>query len=405
MLASVPAPAAQARITVSISSVVYSRIHLSQHGKGHKYSMSDQIKAKKNSFPKIFLWGMGIFLLVCSGLLFLLWYLPLDPVSPPSTQLGKEPTFDDVLASGNAKCLFLFRRENKIITTDIYGGNEKVVFDIVTATNNVNSELLDNESISPDGRLLAINYFNERNLSDYWHPPIGKLIFFDIENGVIENIPTVLDGFEFDWITPVHWLNSDVFLVKMHRFPGKDMFSEEVRFLRYDLKSLQSFQVIEFSPCSLTTTMKSDSHVLLLASDCDFVTESTIYAIDINGKRLATHDEFVFFEKCISEWQLGENCDKYLSTYEVAKIRTDSVTGNMVDGFGRWYDNNWYRDNIYLNDKLVRISDGWVEFDPVWDPGLDLFTWDEGYQTYQMDSKGHYRYWYDGKYIGKVPRK
>jgi len=351
---------------------------------------------------------MGIFLLVCSGLLFLPWYLPLDPdpVSPPATQLGKEPAFDDLLVSGNEKWLFLFRKENKIIATDIYGGNENVVLDIVTATNNAKSELLNSESISPDGSLLAVSYFNKRNESDYWRPAIGELIIFNLKNGTVENIPTSLEGFEFDSGSPVYWLSFNVILVKMHRFPGGNASSEEVRYLRYDLQNIESFQVIEFSPCSLTTTLKSDSHVLLLASDCDFVTESTVYAIDIRGKRPATHDEFVYFNQYYSDCRQNESCIQNLSSKDGSRIKVEPVTGDVFDGYGRWYENNRFRNYLYIDNKLVRVTD--VGGDEIfWDSDLKLFVWSEtDYQYYYMDNQGHYRYWYKSfyYYIGKVPR-
>jgi hypothetical protein len=366
--------------------------------------MSNQVKKQRFSFRKLILWGTGIFLLVCSVSPFLLWYLPLDPVSPPATQLGKEPAFDELLASDDKKWSFLFRKENKIVATDIYGGNEKVVLDITTATDNVNSRLLYSESISPDGRLLAVNYSNERDLSDHWDPIIGKLIVFDLRNSKVENIPTSLDGFEFDWTSPVYWLSSSIMLVKMDRPLGKDMFSEEIRFLRYDLQSIESFQVIEFNPCSFTATMKPDTHVLLLASDCDLVTQSAIYAIDTQGKRFATVDEAAYFKKFYFDCDREESCMQNLSSKDGPLIKVEPVTGDMVDGFGRWYDNNWYRDYVYLNDKPVRVSDGWIEFDPVWDSELRLFTWNEGYQTFQMDNQGNYRFWFPGIYVGKIPK-
>jgi hypothetical protein len=368
--------------------------------------MSDQIRNKKFSFLKGFLSGMGIFLLVCSGSLFLLWYMPLDPdpVSPPATQLGKEPAFDYLLASENEKWLFLFTRENKIMTTDIYGGNEKVVLDITTATDNVNSELLNRESISPDGRLLAVNYFNERDESGYWHPPVGKVIIFDLKNGTVKNIPISLDGFEFDWNSPVYWLSSDVILVKMHRFPGGTASSQEVRYLRYDLQNLESSQVIKFDPCSLTTTLKLDSRVLLLASDCDFVTQSTIYAIDIRGKRSATYDEFVYFNRYHTDCRWNESCIQNLSSRDGSRIKVEPVTGDVYDGYGKWYENNRFRNYLYIDNKLARVTDlGGDEI--FWDSDLKLFVWSEiDYQYYYMDNQGHYRFWYDGKYIGKIPR-
>ena len=164
--------------------------------------------------------------------------------------------------------------------------------------------------------------------------PSVSSIIFNLKTGEVENIPTSLEGFEFDAGSTIYWISSDVILVKMHRFPGGDAFSEEVRYLRYDLQNIESFQVIEFSPCSLKTTLKSDSHVLLLASDCDFVTESTIYAIDIIGKRLATHDEFVYFNRYHTDCRWNESCIRIFKIRDGSRIK--SRTGN-----GRCFRRLW----------------------------------------------------------------
>jgi hypothetical protein len=73
----------------------------------------------------------------------------------------------------------------------------------------------------------------------------------------------------------------------------------------------------------------------------------------------------------------------------------------LLDGRFEYY--NYGRDYIYLNGKLVRITDielGWF----LWDSDLQLFIFNEGYQDhwFHMDIYGHYRFWYEGEYIGKI---
>ena len=368
--------------------------------------MTNQTQEKKKfTVRKLVLWGTGLSLLICSVAILLFWNLPFDPKSPPATELGTEPDFDSLLENGNRNWLFLFNTGNQIIETDIYGDNERVMLDIVRVTQNSNSELLSDFSISPNGKLLAANYFNERDSSDQWNQPIGKIVVVDIKTGRIVDVPILLGGYEFDWTTPVYWLSSEDFLVKMHRYLGNDSSSEDVVFLLYDLQDIASPQKIEIDHCGVTAVTKDDSNILLLTSNCIPFSEIIVWAIDIHGKRKATSEEIMFYDRCESEWWLSELCHQKLLTQSSIRTKVERVVGDYtVEGFGRWYDNNWDRHYIYLNDKIVRVSDGWIEEEPVWDADLNLLTWDEVDKTFQMDNQGHYRFWYDGKYIGKIPR-
>ena len=359
-------------------------------------------KSDKKFFAKRILFlGIGSLLLICLGLASLLWYLPLDPRSPHSTKLGDEPKFDALFE--NKKWLFLFAENNRIIETDIYGKNERVVLDIVESTQNNNSELLYDFSISPDGKYLAVNYYSERDTDGIWHPPLGKVLIVEITSGEIIDLQMVLEGYKFQWVRPAYWLSPNVFLVSMHRFLGRDSSTEDEVFLRYDLEDLENTQVIEIDHCGTTKVTKSDSNVLLLTSNCIPYNKIIVWALDVNGKRVADSEEKTFFEKCEEEWWLGDSCARNLITASMASIRIENVTGNMMDGFGRWYDNNWYRDYIYLNDKIVRITDAPVEMEPFWDTDLKMFIWNEVDTNFQMDIDGHYRLWHDGVYVGKIP--
>jgi len=365
--------------------------------------MTNPNSDKKFSVKKIIFLSIGVLLLICFGAAFLLWYFPLDPKSPPSTELGDEPKFDALFE--NNKWLFLFAENNRIIETNIYGENERVVLDIIEATQNSNSELLYDFSISPDRKYLAVNYYRERYTDGIWHPPLGKVLIVEIKSGEVFDIPTVLEGYKFQWVRPASWLSPTVFLVSMHRFLGNDSSTEDEVFLRYDLQDLENTQVIEIDHCGTTKVTKSESSVLLLTSNCIPYNQIVVWALDITGKRVANSEEKAFFEKCELEWWLGDSCARNLATASVASIKVESVTGNMVDGFGRWYDNNWYRDYIYLNDKIVRVTDTGVEMEPFWDSDVKMFIWGETDKTFQMDIDGHHRFWHNGDYLGKIPNQ
>jgi len=351
---------------------------------------------KKFPIKNIVFQGIGLLLLLCFAAIFMLWYLPFDPKSPSPTKLGNEPEFDVLFE--NKKWLFLFAKNNQIIETDIYGKNERVVLDVLEATDN-NSELLNRFSISPDGKLIAANYYNKRDMEGYI---IGKVILVDVKSGEVTDISPVLDGYKFQYGSPAYWLSPNVFLLSMHRYLGNDSSTEDEVFLRYDLQDLENTQVIEIDHCGTTKITKSDSSVLLLTSDCIPYNQIVVWALDINGKRVANPEEKVFFDKCELEWWLGDSCARNLATASIASIKIENVTGNMVDGFGRWYDNNWFRDYIYLNDKIARVTDTGVEMEPFWDSDINMFIWGEVNKTFQMDIDGRFRFWHNGDYIGKI---
>jgi hypothetical protein len=365
--------------------------------------MTNHKNNKRFYVKTIIIQGVSILLLICGVAIFMLWYLPFDPKSPPPTKLGDERDFDTLFE--NEKWLFLFAENNKIVGADIYGKNERVVLDIVEATQNPRSELLYNFSISPDGKFLAVNYYNERDTDGIWHPPLGKILIMEIKSGNVIDIPTVLEGYKFQWSDPAYWLSPDVFLISMHRFLGNNSSTEDEIFLRYDLQNLTNIQVIEIDHCGTTKVTKKDPNVLLLTSNCIPYSQIVIWALDVNEKRVANSEEKDFYEKCDYEWWLGDSCERNLATASIASIKVENVTGNMVDGFGRWYDNNWYKDYVYLNNKIVRVSDAWIEEDPFWNEDIKMFTWTEGSKTFQMDIDGHFRFWHNGEYIGKIPNQ
>jgi hypothetical protein len=357
------------------------------------------------SIPLIFLVS-GVCFSACMILLAVGSYFPADrpdPISPPETALGQLVSFDSVLALAGENRLFLFRQDNTIIATNIYGHDEHVILHLGNGTANADSEFLGYESLSPDGRLLAVNYFSERDTSDYWNPPIGKLFIVNLSTGSVQHVPTSLEGFQYDYsVGSVHWMTPNSLLIKMHRYVGPDAYSEQVTFLQYDLQDRKIVQSFEFGPCSLITVGLRDAHMLLLGHGCEPINSRTVWAIDEQGKRLATAEEKVYFDTCHSyHCEITENLPE-ASAENIPTIRSESVVGNVLDGSGRFYEHNLGRYFIYLNDQLVRIADGWGDI-PVWDSKLRLYVWHEGTGAFYMDLEGHYRFWHSGTFIDQFP--
>jgi hypothetical protein len=339
--------------------------------------------------------------LTWGAIIGIIFYWQPDPVSPPATTPGTNSDFDALLAKVSEEMLFLFRHEEKIILSDIYGHELGIILDVVDSTNNREAQLLSSQTVSPDNERLAVNYFIERD-PNRWSQPVGKVLIVDIETGNVTDIPVSLEGFYFDSSYPVHWLDDQVILVKMHRSMGPPDYFEELRFLRYDIRNISSFQVIEFDPCSQTTVMDKDTSTLLIASDCDPHNDLKVWAIDSGGKRLATEDEILLFDNFIQNRYQPKNNYQHPSP-SFPMIQLEYVAFG-ADGFGRFWEDNWGRQYMYLGDDLVRVSDSMIWYEPEWQSGLDLFIWDEGDNTYIMDNEGHYHHMYNGDYLGRIPR-
>jgi hypothetical protein len=137
----------------------------------------------------------------------------------------------------------------------------------------------------------------------------------------------------------------------MHRYLGNTFDTEDEVFLRFDLNNLADTHVIVIDHCSTTKDTKRDTNALLLTSDC--INQIVVWAIDVNGKRVANPEEIEFFDKCEEEWWFGNSCERYLLTASIASIKVENVTGNMVEGFGRWFDNNRYRYYITFGASIT----------------------------------------------------
>jgi len=365
----------------------------------------DDHRKKKSSTTKAFTWSaIMICVLLCLVAFGYEFYWQPDPVSPPSTELGTNPVFDNLLSNVSKEWLFLFGQDGKIVLSDIYGLNSKVILDIVNVTGDDNSELRDVVSISPDYAYIAASYYGERD-SGGLDPHIPKMIVINIENGAVTDIPTSFEGSDWTWAYRVFWVSNQEILMMMNRYPGPDAPSEEVIFLLYNLQDISSPQLFEFDLCPMTTVMDNDSKVLLLASDCEPSNQLTVWSIDSAGKRLARPEEISFFdEHKYDRWHLRKTFQHPSGTFPIITI--ERVAGGP-DGFGRFYEDNWFREYMFLGDELVRVSNSSIIYEPEWQSGLNLFLWtewDNTFITYIMDHEGRYHHVYNGIYLGRIPR-
>ena len=357
---------------------------------------------QKNTILLLIIIVICVFLFcTCCGAAFALWYLPFDPESPSATELGENPDFDTLFE--NEDWLYLFAEGNQIIVTDITGTYESIVLDIVEATHDTNAKLYaSNFTISPDGNHLAFDYSTIRSSDNQSYSPQIVLIL-DLESREVYTISLELEDYKRDSTRPTYWLSPTVFLVKMHRFSDSDASTEEEAFLRFDLQDIDNPQVIAVGNCNLGVMQESPNALLQSCNGLNAKGHWELLAFDIDGIREPTQEEIAYHEQCKGLWLSEYECTKHLNTETAAMVETEAVTGNMVEGFGRWFKNNWNRQYIYLNGELVRVTDKSVIAKPLWDPDIHLFTWLDNCSTYQMDIEGHFRFWHTGDYIGKIP--
>lgn len=337
--------------------------------------------------------------ILCLAIFGYLFFWQPDPISPPATELGDDPEFDRMLSDLSQEWTFLLRDDGRIISTDIYGQDTTVLLNIVDATNNADTELLEHVSISPSGARTAINYHTRYDPVS--GEPDGRIMILDINNGSILDVPLPVSEYVFDWTKSPYWLTDEVFIVKMHRFPGNAS-SEQYRLLLYNLDQISSPEIFDFDPCPLTTVLNPRSQALLLASDCVPLDQREVWAIDADGKRMTSPDEIAYFDQ--HSWDIFNPQDNYQHPSGIFPIINIEHIWAGPEGFGRFYEANWNRDYLYFGNYLVRISDGFINFEPDWQTNIELFIWTEGNKTYFADKDGHYRLLYNGVYLGKTPR-
>ena len=364
--------------------------------------MTKQKNDKPASTKKTLLVIFSLLLLLCCLPVFLLWYLPFDPKSPPPTELGSVPEFDALFE--NDQWSYLFAVDNQIIQTDIKGNDERIVFDIVEATQNTTSKLNGFFRISQDKKLMIVYYKNRSSGKG------SKKLIVNLLSGEVIHIPEELDGYSSAAST--YWLAPDVFLLSMSKLredgEGSDLYPFIHAFARFDINDLANPQILTFGQCNSSKFYDYKESVLLLTDECGPGNQD-VSAIDIDGLRLANARESEIYKICrYSGWRENEICPYYPKTAPGTTLETESVTGEYQDPmlleFNRWYNENSGRSKIYLDDRIVRITDGSLGYHPFWDSRMEMFIWQEWNNTYQMDIDGHYRFWHEGEYLGKIPK-
>src|SRR5262249_40337726 len=89
------------------------------------------------------------------------WSLMRSPwlhTPPPGSVRGDAPEFDELLRKADSKWLFVFRIQEKLLTTSIGGGNDKVLLDLVRHTGTKDVGFSRKVYISPDRRKALVPY-------------------------------------------------------------------------------------------------------------------------------------------------------------------------------------------------------------------------------------------------------
>ena len=137
-----------------------------------------------------------------------------------------------------------------------------------------------------------------------------------------------------------------------------------------------------------------------------------IRAYDVNGLRKASDEEKERFRKLSPPEEIGRESGD-VGRHNI-DLRENSGNPFVVRVLARFGVKNTPKYEMRLEGRLVRrsenppsrslYSDGLL-----WDPELKLFRWaewdSEGKEhAYYMDEEGHYREWFPGTYLTKIPR-
>ena len=339
------------------------------------------------------------------------------PTSPPATLPGISQEFDTLLAAANEKWIFIFANDFKIVKTDIYGNTDDEILDLRTITGKRNAEFLGRASFSPDGRYILTPYYYNRCGRNRIN---GKLILLDL-TGKSAKYPAIdHEDFILGWYYPYNWLDSETFLVPIHKYtkgkkrmpdnmPSWDGYNAEEtkKYLRFSLKDLNNSQVITLEYKDPKLIWQSNPAALLYASMDQPITEKRkVNALDINGKRSATDQESAYFEE---EFRIELDYTRVRSPVNISIKKV--ISPGIVDGWGKYWEENQNRFYILINDKIVRCTDGGIRRTQMWDNDLNLFIWNEEDdlnqidQVFYMDGQGHYRKWHAGHYWGKIQKE
>ncbi len=303
--------------------------------------------------------------------------------SPSPTLQGDSKHFDSILKNADNQWSFLFCDYVSLLKVDAYG-NSKELFNIKDYLSNENSNLGCGK-ISPHGKYIA-QYYTSNDLKQ--QKKYGFALFDLTENKIHDLYPN-LSNTRFTY--KEFWLDSVSIIQPIY----KERMSDTVLFVMHTLNdSLISCDTITWS---VYPELKWDSNTnsVLYKSRGAFSTDK-IYAIDISGNRLATPSEIEFFNK-VKEYKSGEL--ELMGTMQDVKFTFKEIS---------WLNKckNCYK--LYLNEKLIRRTKGLPGFYPIGDEDLDIIIWiEQDYsqdKIYMMDKLGHYRFWHDGSYCGKISK-
>lgn len=356
---------------------------------------------KRNALRALLV-GLAAVPLICLAIIAYNLYWRPDPISPPPTEAGSVPEFDRQLTDLDREWTLLFMRGNQVVSTDASGQYANLILDLASATGDHYSELMRHVAISPSGIRIAVNVVSRP------HPGTPnasrQILVVDTRDRSVLNVPIPDGDFELDWgyASAPSWLTDDVLVIKTLRFTGDDVTSEQDRFLLYDLNHLAQPLPFDLSPCPWTTLLNPAANALLLASDCAPMNDPLVWAIDTTGMRPGSPQERAFFSQHYWEARHGPE-DPYHHPSDLFPPITIESVAPGAEGSGRFYEDNWFRRYLYLGERVVRISDGPITFEALWQAGLTLFIWTEGDRTYAMDREGHYRQLLGGEYVGRIP--
>lgn len=319
-----------------------------------------------------------------------------SPVSPPETTSGLSSSFDSLVSDADAKWSFIFADDRHAVLTDMHGSADSALLDVRAATGNPEAELLWHASISPDSRFILAPYYSGRTTDT--SEVVARLLLLDLHDRSTSDVPTAHAGFSLDWAKDPYWLDEQTFLLPMEKYTavGGGYHEKTVRFLRKRLMDFNDSAVLSLTCPNPEIMWSSDSSTLLFTSGTRPFIPGPVGAIDIDGEREATNDEADLFER--------EYRNRGSTSGAPVSVSVDRVVSGS-EGWGRYWNENWNREWISIDGKQVRCSDASVEFGLTWDPDIQLLTWyetTEPYQVFYADTKGHYRKWHTGHYWGKI---
>ncbi len=320
--------------------------------------------------------------------------LPKKTKKPEETQIGVSNYFDSLMNNINDKYSFIYKTETELIKTNIYGNKNQTLININQLTSSNDAKIL-SAVISPKGTIVLVYYSNS---SDTDNQLIGKILIYDLKKNTGMYIPANFNDYRLDWLEEPHWLDNDTFIINIIKWEKtNDSYSSKTKTIKYSLGKVTTHEIIELGLENAMFVWMPKTTTMLIASAKEYPPIINIKAIDINGIRAAKPEEVNYFKHPIEE----------RATTAIVPL---SLVCNLSMKIERVDENDDENPNeyIYLNDKIIRCSEGNIENYPFWEKDLELIIWYEyvGYSsnvnTYFMDNKGHYKYWFTGFLCGKI---